>query len=216
MADAFVLGQLMQKMQSISISAGADSAAAAASAVVGILTEAASVVGRPAGSVLSKAELLGVYGEILNIESQVGVVTRVKGFFTFVNTIWFMAIVGIAASIGPSLYHVLKPIRAWIKRALERLYTEVIVPVVSRLHRWGVIEFAVFAVCWLQVASGYRLLQTGHQHRGGGGSNSDMAEMVALTGSMLVLPAFAYSSTLWIQPARPVEPLSNRESAREH
>ena len=103
---------------------------------------------------------------------------------------------GIAISIGPSMYHVLEPVRAWIERVLRWLYHSAIVPAVARLHRWGVIDFVGFLACWLLTASGYKMLRRGN------GSNADAAEMVALTGSILVVPAFAYSGTLLIQPAR--------------
>lgn len=186
MAEAFKLGGLLQQLFCIqNATATGAGAGTQASAVAAVLVEAAAVAGRPAGSTLTAAELSGVYTEILQIESQVGVVTRVKGFFTFVNTIWFVAILGIAVSIGPSLYHVLKPLRAWIKRVLERLYYDLVLPVVTRLHRWGMFEFVAFLACWLQTASGYKMML---HSAGGRNSNADSAEMVALTGSILVVP----------------------------
>ena len=41
---------------------------------------------------------------------------QVYGFFTFINTLWLVAIIGIAVSIAPSVYHILKPLRALLKR----------------------------------------------------------------------------------------------------
>jgi len=51
----------------------------------------------------------GMLDEIVRFEAHVGVVYRVLGFFTFVNTVWLFAILGITASIGPSIYHLLQP-----------------------------------------------------------------------------------------------------------
>lgn len=36
---------------------------------------------------------------------------RVYGFFTFVNIMWVLAIIGITVSIGPALWVILRPIR---------------------------------------------------------------------------------------------------------
>jgi hypothetical protein len=97
-----------------------------------ILSEAAALVGRL--QALTPAEFSAVYAEIVRIESDVSVVTRVRGFFTFVNSIWLLASIGIAVSIGPTIYHLLVPLREAIRRTARWLADNIIIPVARRLH----------------------------------------------------------------------------------
>ena len=60
---------------------------------------------------VSQNQLLNMLEEIERIENHESIVTRVTGTFTFVNIMWFLAILGITVPIGPSIYHILRPIR---------------------------------------------------------------------------------------------------------
>jgi hypothetical protein len=84
---------------------------------------------------VTSAQLLSMAEEIKRIESSVSVVTRVTGFFTFTNTVWFFAIVGIAVSIGPALYHILKPLRDLLKRIITWVFDNIVTPVSQQVIR---------------------------------------------------------------------------------
>merc|ERR1719284_2268912 len=118
MSEAWDLSALASRLQHVTAGEGAGGAA-----VADILSEAAKIVGRK--QPLSQAELYGIRDRILEVEGHVSVVSRVMGFMTFVNAMWLFAILGITISIGPSIYHVLAPLRKLImhcwKWLLEKL-----------------------------------------------------------------------------------------------
>merc|ERR1719454_2381946 len=141
--------------------------------VAALLAAAGAIAGR-AGP-LTPAELAGVRAVIVAVENHVGVVARVRGFFTLVNTLWLCAIAGIAVSIGPSLWHLFKPLREWLLRVWRWLLDEVLVPSFDRLHRWGAFELAAYATVWWFVASGAALDDPRAQHAEASGSGSTSA-----------------------------------------
>ena len=53
---------------------------------------------------------------------------------------WLLGIAGITISIGPSLYHVLKPLREALRRAIKWVTEEVLIPLSRILHEHGVFE----------------------------------------------------------------------------
>jgi hypothetical protein len=152
MVAAFRLGELHARLQALEVatagpsgvSAGGTTAAASDRELDAVLREAARIARRstpPPPSALSHgggrssgggaapgvsaAELHGVLPEIVRWEGRVGVVSRVLGFFTFVNTVWLMAILGIAVSIGPAIYHVLQPLHVLLRRTMRYLWEQV-------------------------------------------------------------------------------------------
>jgi hypothetical protein len=147
-----------------------------------LLRAAAVLVGRPASAPLSPHELHGVRDRIVELEAHRGVVTRVTGFFTFLNTIWLAAIIGIAASIGPSLYHILAPVRAWLLRAWKYAWEHAVEPALRRLHDAGAFEAAAFAACFAFVA------------RGASFADPTVGLFVSLTGLVLLVPCAGYST----------------------
>eukprot|EP00041_Stephanoeca_diplocostata_P008561 m.126682 g.126682 ORF g.126682 m.126682 type:complete len:643 (-) comp17384_c0_seq1:1484-3412(-) len=150
-------------------------------------TDAAAVLaaaGHLAGRAVSHSQLMNMLEEIERVEGHQSIVTRVTGTFTFVNIMWFLAILGIIVSIGPSIYHILRPIREVIIRVAKRVYHNVIMPTVLRLHSWGAFEVVAYGVCFACICQGIRM------------KNLDAGKFVALTGALGVLPGFAYSTTL--------------------
>ncbi len=147
------------------------------------LAQAGRLVGRDS---VTAAQLARVLDEIVRFESHVSIITRVRGFFSFVNIIWLLAIVGIAISIGPSIFQLLVPLRAWLMRMLTWLAEHVVAPVVQFLHDWGVLELAAWVCVSLYVADGFRMDRS-----------DDTGMMVALTGAVLSLPCIIYSTFLW-------------------
>jgi hypothetical protein len=208
MSEAFNLGVLFQQHATAVLAAATGttttmlngsipttSSSSSSSNISQILEAAAVSAGRSNGPPLTASELSDVLAQILEIETNVGIVGKVTGFFTFVNIIWFLAIIGITVSIGPSLYHVLKPFRELLKRMATWLLEEVIQPIARRLHTWGVFESVAFVLCFLQVADGVRMSPPP-----GGTNDRTAGEFVALTGAALVLPTFAYTCMLWTLP----------------
>ena len=97
------------------------------------------------------------------------------------NLCRLLALLGIAVSIGPSIYHVLKPLRDLIMRISRFLLEEVIIPLVARLHRWGVFEAGVWAVSIALMLDSTAF-------------GPDSSVFVALTSISIAAPALAYSA----------------------
>jgi len=152
-----------------------------------ILRDAEKVVGKVMADTATHDQLIHVLEDIKEYERGSGLASRVRGLFNFVNFVWFLSILGITVSIGPSLYHLLKPIREYLHRVAEWLLWEVIVPMCKRLHNWGIFEVCAFSFCFLGVAQGFRMKD----------AEVSANEMVSLTGSILALPCFSYSTLLW-------------------
>ena len=95
-------------------------------------------------------ELQGIRDNLIAHEQARSVLSKVLGFFTFVNIVWSVSIVGITVSVGPTVYHLLRPLRNLIKRTLKWLWRRVIQPLLERLHDWGVFELvrsSIFFCC---------------------------------------------------------------------
>ena len=138
LSQAFQLGAIRERVSSLLAMPAPDP-----ELVQSALREAESVVGKTAGTVTTQ-HVLDVMGEITKLEAAESLATRMGGFFSFVNTMWLLAIIGIAISIGPSLYHLLVPLRRLLARVWRWLLNNVIVPVAKRLHRWGVFPFLIY------------------------------------------------------------------------
>lgn len=150
------------------------------------LARAAELVGRRATQPLTAAELAGVHGRLEEIEAHTGLVARVTGAFSFVNLVWLLAILGITVSIGPSIIHVLAPIRDLLKRWARWLLRRVIEPVATRLHQHGVFELAAWAAAAAVLLDAHRLFPR------------DTGTFVAATAIALAVgPCFGYSTLLW-------------------
>jgi hypothetical protein len=151
-----------------------------------ILRQAEAVVGKVIPDAATHVQLVNVLAEIKDFERGNGVASKVTGLFSFVNFIWLVSILGITVSIGPSLYLMLKPVQELLRLIVERIFFDIIIPIAKRLHNWGVVEAVVFALCFLGVAQGFRMEE-----------GQDSSVLVAFTGSVLVVPCFAYSTLLW-------------------
>jgi hypothetical protein len=186
MSEAWDLSNLASKLTQVTSNSGGDASAAAQA----ILSEAAQIVGRK--QPLSPAELHGIRDRILEVEAHVGIVARVTGFMTFVNTMWLVAILGITVSIGPSVYHLLEPLRELFHRCWRWFLESILIPTIDRMHRWRVFELGAYAFCWILVATGVALQPFQY-----GARDTDMAGglFISLTGLLLLVPTFMYSSS---------------------
>lgn len=146
MLAAFELGKLAEQLTNARTPTDQAALLAAAAPLVG--RAPGEVAGGPAAS-LSAAELSAVGARLAELEAHVGVLARVRGAFTFINLCWLLAICGIAVSVGPTAWHLLRPFRRWLRRVARWLVRNVLEPVVERAHRWGVLE----ALAWAGVAA---------------------------------------------------------------
>jgi len=147
-----------------------------------ILVEAAKIVGKVS---INAEQLHGIYGRIIEIEAEVSIVQRVKGMFTFVNFMWLLAIAGVAISVGPFLYVILKPLRKMLIGTLKFIWERIIIP----MHSMGVFELLSYIICILFVIEGIRFPpETGFY--------------ISLTGLVCVIPCFVYSTGLF-SPYKP-------------
>ena len=114
-----------------------------------ILADIAMILGR---SFIDRSEVHLIYQEIINKEHDIGLGTRVKGIFNFINLIWLLAIVGISISVGPCLYTILKPLRTAIWEVALQIWHYVIIP----MHSNGIIEIMFYLLCMNFVTEGLR------------------------------------------------------------
>ena len=184
MSAAFQMGALHEQLNQEYALAAKHQRPVDAAVLQELLRHAAELGGKADTAKVTEAQLRDSLQEIIRIENQVSVVTKVRGFFSFINCIWFFSILGICMSLGPSLYTVSRPLQELIIRMSTQLFHEVILPIGMRLHSWGIIEVTAYGSCWLGIVEGYRI-----------GEGAGM--MVALTGSVLCIPCVFYSSFLW-------------------
>jgi hypothetical protein len=121
----------------------------------------------------------------------VGPIARVLGFFSFVNTLWVFAVLGIAVSIGPSAFYLLQPLHDLLRRLLTKLYRDLLLPLLTRLHTWGVLELGAWGCCFAGLARGVALASELH-----GPAFAKAGEMMSFTASALAVPALAYTTFL--------------------
>merc|ERR1719329_315289 len=123
---------------------------------------AADLVGRP----VTADEICSLRADLVLAQGHRSVWQRVRGFFSFVNALWLGAIFGITISIGPVIWEITKPLRKFFKRLALKLRTaliwfaeKILVPLVSRLHMWGVWEALAHFLSLALVVQGVRLPQ---------------------------------------------------------
>ena len=77
---------------------------------------------------------------------------KVWGFFTFVNIIWMLAVLGVTISVGPCLYQVFGPcltrffkkLGRVVKKVITWIFKKIVIPLVTFLHNWGFIELVIY------------------------------------------------------------------------
>ena len=97
---------------------------------------------------VSLPDLLAMGERLEEASHHQGLTARVFGFFTFVNAMWAFAIIGISVSIGPSIYHILEPLRGLLYRLYMRLIYDLLLPLVRRLHENSVFELCGYCIAW--------------------------------------------------------------------
>uniref|UniRef100_A0A0G4I0G0 Uncharacterized protein n=1 Tax=Chromera velia CCMP2878 TaxID=1169474 RepID=A0A0G4I0G0_9ALVE len=176
--EAFALGRMAELLSALHSAGGAGSDEEAE-----LLTRAGSVLG-DVHRALTGEELLGMGGAIEELEARKGFITRIQGLFTFVNLLWLVGVVGISVSVLPSVYLMLKPLQEFLRRAARFLWQNFILPVIERLHGWGVLEAFVY---WWSLSL---------VHEGCSSGSDEVAYYVALTGLFLLPACFSYSTAM--------------------
>ena len=93
-------------------------------------------------------ELADIRPEIEKFVNKKSIVQKVWGFLTFVNIIWFFAIIGLCFSVIPCIMAIFGPIIerfiSWlsdvIKQVIEFILKKIIIPLVDFCHNWGIFE----------------------------------------------------------------------------
>eukprot|EP01051_Picozoa_sp_SAG22_P013961 SAG22_NODE_1628_length_3953_cov_2.906591_2_plen_668_part_00 len=137
------------------------------------------------GKKMEREQLLQLREALVEVTGRRTLWQRLTSLFTFINLMWFGAIIGIAVSVGPVVWMATKPIRRWMTGTLKRvviyLATEVVVPIVTRLHLWGIIEACLYFVAIIIIAHGSRV-------------PAGPGLYIALTGIVALKALFAYST----------------------
>jgi hypothetical protein len=178
LSEAFALGQLKQRLSDALTHFETNE-----TAVARLLEEAALIVGRDVTTV-SVDVLLNVGHEIMKLESHVSIITRVRGMVTFVNILWLTATAGISVSIGPSVYHLVRPLQGLLLRWSKWIFNQIILPFVTKCHYYGIFEVLVYVLCSLFLLDGQRM-------------HASTGIYVSLTGSLSLAGCFMYSTSLW-------------------
>lgn len=89
---------------------------------------------------------------------------------------------GIAASLGPSLLVLLKPIKDLLKRVATTVWRRLVKPTIRKLHELGMFELGAWVLCCCIVLDA-------HNHY-----SEEVGKHVAITGFALACLALAYST----------------------
>ena len=122
------------------------------------------------------SEILHKLPEFFEEMEKNSVLSRIKGFFTFVNLIWMIAILGIVISIGPSLFFLLRPFII----LLGVLLYEFILPFIIFLYKYGFFEFLGSYISIIFIADGMKV-------------NKEWGFFISLTGAGFIFALYFYS-----------------------
>ena len=147
-----------------------------------LLNSAANILNR---STISMDELKEIPEILQNVEHGRGLMTRFFGFFTFVNIIWLIAILGISISIGPSIIVLLRPIKHLFLKFSRWIYYEMVLPVAKFLHEKGILETAAWLFIFSLCLDSMRIV------------SNEVGFYVYLTSFALAAPCISYSTFLF-------------------
>ena len=121
-------------------------------------------------------EILHKFPEYLSDFNKAGVISKIKGIFSFVNFIWLIAILGIMISIGPVIYQIMGSI-------ILTLYGAIIYPIVMFLYNTGLYIVIGYIISNLLICDGMRV-------------NKEWGLYISLTGTGFLMGLFSYSLKL--------------------
>ena len=155
------------------------------------------------GSGKMNSEILHKFSDFLKDANSNSFLSRVIGFFNFVNIIWMIAIIGIIISIGPSLLFLFKPIMKImiqiftdfivplliiflfkpIMKIMIQIFTDFIVPLLIKLYEYGFIECLTYVISIILISDGMKV-------------NKEWGFFISLTGTGFIVVLFVYSIIL--------------------
>ena len=113
------------------------------------LEEIKEITGRP---IVTMAEASLILKEIEELVNHTSIFQKVWGFFTFVNIAWIGAIIGLLIStvpcllmvFGPCLKKIIAKVAEVIQAILKFLVEKILIPAVTLMHNWGIIELFLY------------------------------------------------------------------------
>jgi len=140
-----------------------------------ILTLIADMDERPAGSI-TEEKLNKIYNTISDSEKEVSTLSKIRGFFSFVNLMWFLGTIGIIVTIGPCLVVIIAPLASSFAALAQLIYQGIIMP----CHILPIFEIGGYLLCFQFIVEGFRY-------------NIESGFFIALLGILGSLAASYYS-----------------------
>jgi len=128
---------------------------------------------------ISEEQFLNMRTAIAENEKEVSFRSKVTGFFSFVNLIWLISIIGIGISFGPFVYHITLPLRQNFFHIVQYIYYNVLIP----SHEHGVFEVLSYIFCSMMIVEGYRY-------------KSESGFPISISGLFWFYSSFVYSFAL--------------------
>jgi hypothetical protein len=141
-----------------------------------VLNNAAKILDIPS---ITAEEMHQIHSVLVEESDKMSLGQRIRGFFTFINLVWLIGIIGISISIGPCIYVVLKPFAIGIFNVGKFIWNYIVVP----LHNFGVWELVGYILTYLITVDGLRF-------------NFESGYFISLTGIALTIPLYAYTYLL--------------------
>jgi len=144
-----------------------------------VLQEAAEAINY-SEKTLTEKQLLEAKILIAQIDRKKSVVDRVVGFFTCVNILWCVVIIGLLVTIGPAIGWVLSVVP--IIPCMTTAWNTVIWPCLLWLHTYGIINVCAYLCAFAFSAQGCRY-----------GRQLEAGQMISLLGALAFIPCSAYT-----------------------
>ena len=196
MLEAFDLGYIVAKLEQGPL---------ASTEVPTLLEEAAAILGHDAlQQAVTEARLGGIRRELEALAGHRTLLQKTLSLFSFINCLWFAAIIGITVSLGPVLWILSKPVQrffmqnVWrpirqavirlgshVVQAVDWLGRHVVLPLVLRLHYGGWCESAVYMLAAVVLAHACRVPP-----------EAGAGVMIAVSALVLLAVGLGYSTML--------------------
>jgi len=90
---------------------------------------------------------------------------KVKGFFTFINIIWMLSVIVLVISVGPCVWKICGPcierlakcFKGTVRRAIIWVAKEVLLPLITFIHNWGIFELLFYMLCFQLTLEGSQM-----------------------------------------------------------
>lgn len=122
------------------------------------------------------AEILHKFPEYLDELNKGGVISKIKGIFSFVNFIWLIAILGLVISIGPVIFMT-------IGSFITTIYGAIIYPIVMFLYNTELYILFGYLISNILICDGMKV-------------NKEWGLYISLTGAGFLMLLFSYSIKL--------------------